>query len=54
MTASILFDDVQSWIVAGGVLVLLVVTLQMRRYRRRLKAKRHDGSEAEQEPEGGP
>jgi hypothetical protein len=40
------------WIAGGGALLLLLVTLQMRRYRRRLKAKRRDGSEAEREQAG--
>jgi hypothetical protein len=42
------------WLVAGGVLLLILVTLEMRRHRRRLKARRHDGSETDGEPEGGP
>ena len=54
MNPAILFDDVETWLVAGVVLVLIIVTVSMRRYRSRLDAKPNDGSEAEREPEGGP
>jgi hypothetical protein len=45
--------DVETWIALGAVLLLIILTVQMRRHRRKLKARR-DGSEAEREPEGGP
>jgi hypothetical protein len=54
MNPALMLGDKELWIAAGGALLLLLVTLQMRRYRRKLKAKRNDGSEAEREPEGGP
>jgi positive regulator of sigma E activity len=47
-----MLGDEELWIAAGGALLLLLVTLQMRRYRRKLKAKRRDGSEAEREQAG--
>jgi positive regulator of sigma E activity len=43
---------VELWIAVGAILVLILVTLRMRRYRRRLEAKRRDGSEPEREQAG--
>jgi positive regulator of sigma E activity len=43
---------VELWIAVGAILVLIVVTLQMRRHRRRLEARRRDGSEPEREQAG--
>ena len=52
MTPALASGDVQLWIAAGGVFILLIITVQMRRYRSRLKAKRNDGSEPEKEQAG--
>jgi hypothetical protein len=52
VTPAVVLGHVQAWLVAAGILFLIVVTIEMRRYRRRLKAKRRDGSEAEQEQAG--
>ena len=52
MTPALVVGNVELWIAAGGVLFLIIVTVQMRRHRRRLKAKRNDGSEAEKEQAG--
>jgi len=49
-----ILDDVESWAIVGAGLLLIVLTVQMRRYRRRLDEKRDAASESEREPEGGP
>jgi hypothetical protein len=54
VSPALLLDRAAEWTAAAAVLLLLMVTLGLRRHRHRLKAKRHDGSEAEREPEGGP
>lgn len=52
MNPAFVLGDEEMWIAAGGALLLLFVTLQMRRYRRRVRAKKSDGSEAEREQAG--
>jgi hypothetical protein len=49
---ALLLGAEELWVAAGGVLLLFVVTLQMRRHRRRLGARKNDGSEAEREQAG--
>jgi hypothetical protein len=51
---AMILDDVESWAIVGAGLLLIVLTVQMRRYRRRLDEKRDAASESEREPEGGP
>ena len=54
MAPAIIFGDGESWAIVGAVVLLIVLTMQMRRYRRRLDAKRDGVAESEREPEGGP
>jgi len=49
-----ILGDVESWAIVGAVVLLIVLTVQMRRYRRRLDEKRNAANESEREPEGGP
>jgi len=51
---AMILGDVESWAIVGAVLLLIVLTVQMRRYRRRLDAKRDGANDSEREPEGGP
>ena len=54
MISVLVIHSVETWVALAAVLLLIILTIQMRRHRRKLKARRHDGSEAEREPEGGP
>jgi positive regulator of sigma E activity len=51
---AMILGDVESWAIVGAIVLLILLTVQMRRYRRRLDAKRDGASESEREPEGGP
>ena len=52
MNPALVLGAEELWVAAGGALLLFLVTLQMRRHRRRLEAKKNDGSEAEREQAG--
>lgn len=51
---AMILGDVESWAIVGAVVLLIVLTVQMRRYRRRLDEKRNAANESDREPEGGP